>query len=180
MKKILLLITLVSLGVSAQDIEGGIKFSINNPTFSDDVDNDSKGKIGYSVGYYETMNLNSHWALQGEIGYTHVSYDTTGYEDLNFDGDFADKDEKSTSTFSNNFIEVPLMAKYRITESFGIGVGHQFCLDGLSIQDSGQVIDISLDANSVKLGARYYMGSEQLYEGNSLNNITVSVGFTIF
>ena len=177
MKKFLLLITLVSLGVSAQDIEGGIKFSINNPTFSDDVDNDSKGKIGYSVGYYETMNLNSHWALQGEISYTSISYEAN--DGLVFNavtGVFT----KKKSTFSNSFIEVPLIAKYRITESFGIGVGHQFCLDGLSIQDSGQLIDISLDANSVKLSARYYMGSEQLYRGNSLNNITVSVGFTIF
>ena len=178
MKKFLLLITLVSLGVSAQDIEGGIKFSINNPTFSDDVDNDSKGKIGYSVGYYETMNLNSHWALQGEIGFTSISYEAK-------DGGFTENpvtlvETATTSTFSSSLIEVPLIVKYRITESFGIGVGHQFCLDGLSIQDSGQLIDISLDANSVKLSARYYMGSEQLYRGNSLNNITVSVGFTIF
>jgi hypothetical protein len=177
MKKFLLLISLVSLGVSAQDIEGGIKFSINNPTFSDDVDNDSKGKIGYSVGYYETMNLNSHWALQGEIGFTSISYEANdGVEFNEQTGVFT----KKKSTFSSSFIEVPLIAKYRITESFGIGVGHQFCLDGLSIQDSGQLIDISLDANSVKLSARYYMGSEQLYEGNTLNNITVSVGFTIF
>ena len=178
MKKFLLLISLVSLGVSAQDIEGGIKFSINNPTFSDDVDNDSKGKIGYSVGYYETMNLNSHWALQGEIGFTSISYEAKdGGIKVN---EVTGAVTETTSTFSNSFIEVPLIAKYRITESFGIGVGHQFCLDGLSIQDSGQLIDISLDANSVKLSARYYMGSEQLYEGNTLNNITVSVGFTIF
>jgi hypothetical protein len=177
MKKFLLLISLVSLGVSAQDIEGGIKFSINNPTFSDDYDNDAKGKIGYSVGYYETMNLNSHWALQGEIGFTSISYEA------NDGGEFDEETgvfKKKKSTFSNSFIEVPLIVKYRITESFGIGVGHQFCLDGLSIQDSGQLIDISLDANSVKLSARYYMGSEQLYRGNSLNNISVSVGFTIF
>ena len=178
MKKFLLLITLVSLGVSAQDIEGGIKFSINNPTFSDDVDNDSKGKIGYSVGYYETMNLNSHWALQGEIGFTSISYEAKdGGLDFN---PVTGAVTETTSTFSSSFIEVPLIVKYRITESFGIGVGHQFCLDGLSIQDSGQLIDISLDANSVKLGARYYMGSEMIYGGNSLNNITVSVGFTIF
>ena len=178
MKKFLLLITLVSLGVSAQDIEGGIKFSINNPTFSDDVDNDSKGKIGYSVGYYETMNLNSHWALQGEIGFTSISYEAKdGGSKVN---PVTLVETATTSTFSSSFIEVPLIVKYRITESFGIGVGHQFCLDGLSIQDSGQLIDISLDASSVKLSARYYMGSEMIYGGNSLNNITVSVGFTIF
>ena len=170
MKKILLFIGLVTLGVNAQDIKGGIRLSPNMPTFSNDVDDSSSGKVGYSIGYYETMNLNSNIALQGEINYTNISYEV---KEPNFNGG-TDK-----STFSNNFFEIPVLVKYRVSEDFSIGGGLQYCFGGVT--DLGQVVDLSYDINDIKIGARYYMGSEKIYGGgNSLNNISVSVGFVIF
>ncbi len=164
MKKILLFIGLVTLGVNAQDIKGGIRLSPNMPTFSNDVDNSSSGKVGYSIGYFETMNLNSKIALQGEINYTHISYETEFFE--------------QKSTYSNNFFEIPVLVKYRVNEDFSIGGGLQYCFGG--VIDMGQVVDLSYDMDDIKIGARYYMGSEKIYSGNSLNNISVSVGFVIF
>lgn len=165
MKKMLLFIGLVTLGVNAQDIKGGIRLSPNMPTFSNDVDDSSSGKVGYSIGYFETMNLNSNIALQGELNYTHISYETKSFE------------VKTTS--SNNFFEIPVLVKYRVNEDFSIGGGLQYCFGGVT--DLGQVVDLSYDINDIKIGARYYMGSEKIYGGgNSLNNISVSVGFVIF
>ena len=159
-------IGLVSLGVNAQDIKGGIKFSPNMPTFSNDIDNSASGKIGYGIGYFETMNLNSNIVLQGEITYTHISYETGS-------GDFK-------TTYSSNFIEIPVLVKYRINDDFAIGGGFQYCWGLGSMSDIGNVIDLSYDIDNIKIGARYYMGSEKMYEGNSLNNISLSVGFIIF
>lgn len=173
MKKILLFIGLVSLGVNAQDIKGGIRLAPNMPTFTNDVDNSSSGKIGYSFGYFETMNLNSSIALQGEISYTHVSYEAKG--DSGFGEASSDK-----STFSSNFIEIPVLVKYRINEDFAIGGGFQYCWGLGSSNDMGEVVDLSYDMNNIKIGARYYIGSEKIYEGNSLNNISLSIGFVIF
>lgn len=164
MKKILLFIGLVTLGVNGQDIKGGIRLSPNMPTFSNDEDNSSSGKVGYSIGYFETMNLNSNIALQCEINYTNISYQT-GPSGLK-------------TTYSNNFFEIPVLVKYRVSEDFSIGGGLQYCFGGVT--DLGQVVDLSYDINDIKIGARYYMGSEKIYEGNSLNNISVSVGFVIF
>jgi hypothetical protein len=169
MKKFLLFIGLVTLGVNAQDIKGGIRLSPNMPTFSNDVDNSSSGKVGYSIGYFETMNLNSNIALQGEINYTHISYEV---KETSFDGS-SDK-----STYTNNFFEIPLIVKYRINEEFSIGGGLQYCFGG--VNDLGQLVDLSYDIDNIKIGARYYMGSEKVYGGNSLRNISVSVGFVIF
>jgi hypothetical protein len=171
MKKILLFIGLVTLGVNAQDIKGGIRLSPNMPTFSNDVKNSSSGKVGYSIGYFETMNLNSNIALQGEINYTNISYEAKGT-------DFFGVGSSDKSTYSNNFFEIPVLVKYRVSEDFSIGGGLQYCFGGVT--DSGGLVDLSYDINNIKIGARYYMGSEKAYGGNSLRNISVSVGFVIF
>ena len=170
MKKFLLFIGLVTLGVNAQDIKGGIRLSPNMPTFSNDVDNSSSGNVGYSIGYFETMNLNSKIALQGEISYTHISYEAKGTD---FFGESSDK-----STYTNKFFEIPVLIRYRFNEDFSIGGGLQYCFGGVT--DLGQLVDLSYDINNIKIGARYYMGSEKVYGGNSLRNISVSVGFVIF
>lgn len=166
MKKIFLFISLISLGVNAQEIKGGIKFAPNMPTFSNDVDNSSSGKVGYSIGYYETMNFNESVQLQGEISYTHVSYESKYFG--------------PKSTYSSNFLEIPLIVKYRATEDFAIGGGYQYCFGLGSEIDMGLLADLSYDISNLRIGARYFMGSVKNYQGNSLNNISVSIGYVIF
>ncbi|WP_396209629.1 outer membrane beta-barrel protein [Flavobacterium sp.] len=171
MKKFLLFIGLISLGLNAQDIKGGIRIAPNMATFSSDVDNSSSGKVGYSIGYIETMNVNSQFALQGEISYTHISYEAKD----SFMGQSEDK-----STFSNNFLEIPIIAKYRINDDLAIGGGLQYCWGLGSSNDSGGLIDLSYDMDSIKIGARYYNGSKKIYSGNSLNNISLSIVYIMF
>jgi hypothetical protein len=171
MKKLVLLFALFTLSVNAQDIKGGFKVAPCMPSFSKDVDNDSSGKIGYSLGYFETMDVNSNFTLQGEINYTHISYEAKSYS---YFGSSSDK-----TTYSSNFIEIPLIAKYKI-DDFGIGGGFQFNWGLGSDNDMGYLLDASYDIDSFKIGARYFSGSGQNYNGNSLNNITVSFGYILF
>lgn len=171
MKKFLLFIGLVSLGLNAQNIKGGIRIAPNMATFSSDVDNSSSGKVGYSIGYIETMNVNTQFALQGEISYTHISYEAKNF----FNSQSEDK-----STFSNNFLEIPIIAKYRINDDFAIGGGLQYCWGLGSSNDSGGLLDLSYDIDNIKIGARYYNGSKKIYSGNSLNTISLSVVYMMF
>ena len=106
MKKTIIVICLMTfLGIQAQDIKGGLKLSVNMPTFSGDVDN-TKGKIGYSIGYFESMMLTDNIALEGEVNYTNVAYEK-GIGQEKFKEDI-------------NFFEVPLMAKY-VVNDFHVG-----------------------------------------------------------
>jgi hypothetical protein len=179
MKKILVAIILfVSMVNYGQEIKGGVKAGFNFSTFSDDVDNDSSGGIGYGVGYYETMEINSKFDLQGEINYTKYVYETNNNVKNNM-----------------NFVEIPLMCKYKF-DNLAIGLGYQFGfgLGGESVQefggvesttelessnDNGLLIDVSTKSKNFTFGLRYYMGSKKIYDGNTINSINFSVGYKL-
>lgn len=171
MKKIFLFISLITLGANAQEIKGGIKFSPNFSTFSKEIDNSSSGKIGYTFGYYETMNFSESIQLQGEISYTQITYESNSYSGFG---------KSSKTTYTTNFIEIPLIIKYRVSEDFSIGGGYQYCIGLDADNDMGLAADISYDIANLRIGARYFMGSAKNYQGNSLNNISVSIGYAIF
>ena len=164
MKKIIILICLITFfGTQAQDIKGGLKLSVNLPTFSSDIDNNTKGKIGYSIGYFESMMLTDRLALEGEISYSNISYETG-------DGEFKFEDDI-------NFFEIPLMAKYVIND-FHIGGGVQYCFG--SFTDFGPIIDLTYYHNKLRFGARGFIGSDKSFSGNSVTNLSAYIGIVIF
>lgn len=175
----------LALGVNAQDIKGGFKFSPNFSTFSKDVENDSKGNVSFGLGYFETMDLNSKFALQGEINYTSYSYET-GKSSENI----------STTKHKSNFIEVPVVLKYKIDNfALGFGVQYGFGMGGNTEQtifnqttktdskpgnDKGFLIDLSTKSDKFNFGLRYYMGAEKIHDGNSIRSINLSIGYIVF
>lgn len=164
MKKIITLICLVTFfGTQAQDIKGGLKLSANLPMFSSDVDNNTTGKIGYSIGYFESMMLTNDIAIEGEINYTHIAYETG-------EGDFKFEDD-------TNFFAIPLMAKYVIND-FYIGGGFQYCFG--SISDFGPLVDLTYYNDNLRFGARAFLGSDKSFSGNSMTNISAYIGLVIF
>lgn len=185
MKKIIIGIFFLSVGVNAQDIKGGFKFSPNFSTFSKDVENESKGNIGFGLGYFETMDLNSKFALSGEINYTNYSYETGKATDY-----------VSTTKHKFNFIEVPVILKYKINNfALGFGVQYGFGMGGNTTQtqynqttktdmtpsnDKGFLIDVSTKTDKFNFGLRYYLGAEKIYDGNSIRSINLSVGYIVF
>lgn len=189
MKKIIIGLFFLALGVNAQDIKGGFKFSPNFSTFSKDVENDSKGNIGFGIGYFETMDMNSNFALQGEINYTHYAYETG-----------KSSDNQSTFKHKCNMIEIPVILKYKVN-NFGIGFGIQYTYglgnnttnsttygtvttttktDSDQLSDLGYLLDLSTTSDKFTYGLRYYMGSKKGYEGNSINSINLSIGYILF
>ncbi len=164
MKKIITIICLMTfIGIQAQDIQGGLKLSVNLPMFSGDVDN-TKGKVGYSIGYFESMMLTNNIALEGEINYTHVAYQLGQGDDFTFEDDI-------------NFFEIPLMVKY-VSNDFHIGGGFQYCLG--SVTDFGPIVDLTYYNDNLRFGARAFLGSDKSLTGNSMTNISAYIGIVIF
>ncbi len=196
MKKFIIGLFFLALGVNAQDIKGGFKISPNFSTFSTDVENESKGNIGYGIGYFETMDLNSNLALQGEINYTHYAYETGKSNDY-----------QSTIKHKCNIIEIPVILKYKVN-NFGIGFGVQYgyglgsnttqttkqplgwgsndyvsqtnSTDSDQSNDLGYLLDLSTTSEKFTYGLRYYMGSKKGFDGNSINSINLSIGYILF
>lgn len=166
MKKIFLLtaftIFITTLVLKAQDnqdrIFGGIRLAPNYSFFIDKA-KDWKPEIGYSIGYYEVCELDYRLNLQAEVNY---SVRANSYEPAN----------SGKTTFSFKNIELPVAAKYRVSDDFAIGVGYQFSiykkakrifkpiqgevqkssLDGIS--SSGPFLDMSYTKNKTFIGLR--------------------------
>jgi len=174
MKKIIAIFALFTISMQAQDIQGGFKFIANSPTFTDDVKNDSKGKLNFGVGYFENMDINDHVSLQGELNYNSISY------------------EIGNTTTNYTFIDIPVLVIRKFGD-FGVGVGYQYAIgwggkqeyDGGSSEvkpgnDQGMLLDLSYQFDKVNISARYYLGSELIYDGNAVRNLAVSVGYIVF
>lgn len=140
MKKILYIIAAISLfnsfSAKAQEdkIYGGFKVAPNFSIITDEVNDDWKTGIGYSIGYYEVLELANKLNLQAEI-----LFDKTTFVQVLKDEDIS---TKTTRTSSN--LNIPIMAKYRLTNEFAIGLGYQFSADILmkpklmeKVKDSG-------------------------------------------
>lgn len=153
----------MAMSIQAQDIKGGLKVSFGMPVFSDDVENSASGTLGYSIGYFETMKLSNSVALEGEINYTSISYET---------GEGDNATDESTS-----FIELPIMIKY-VSGDFHIGGGLQFTRGG--VNDFGPVVDMSYYSNNLRFGLRSFLGSKKEYSGNSVINSSIFLGLIIF
>jgi hypothetical protein len=133
MKKILFtLICLTSLKAFAQDkIYGGIRLSPNFSMIYDDAEayKSVKSGVGYSIGYFEVLELSYKINLQGEINYSNYSFRTDIDEDPT-------KTKYETTNYSS--VEVPIAIKYRPTESVAVGVGYQFSLASRMTDNSKQ------------------------------------------
>ena len=125
MKKIIYISTLfilsLSLKLKAQDdvIYGGFKIAPNYSVITDKADKWTSG-IGYSLGYFEVLELNYKMNLQAEINYSRYVLQNeiiTGYD--NAGNPTTTKKNKTYRSF-----EIPVMAKYRVN-NFAIGLGYQ-------------------------------------------------------
>lgn len=174
MKKIIAIFALFTISMQAQDIQGGFKFIANSPAFTDDVKNDAKGKLNFGIGYFENMDINENVALQGELNYNTISY------------------EIGRTTTDYTFIDIPVLVIRKFGD-FGVGFGYQYAFGWGGQQksdfgtnkvtpanDQGMLLDLSYQFDKVNIGARYYLGSELIYEGNATRNLSVSFGYIVF
>lgn len=166
MKKILSIIAAISLfnsfSAKAQEdkIFGGFKIAPNFSIITDEVNDDWKTGIGYSIGYYEVLELANKLNLQAEILLTK----TTFVQDLK-DGEYS---SKTTRTSSN--LNIPIMAKYRLTEEFAVGLGYQF--------SAGILMDPKLKEKVKDSGPGYSSETKSESEGIKNNGFFFDASYT--
>jgi hypothetical protein len=160
--------------VKAQDvIYGGFKLA---PTYlipTKKIDPlKFSSKIGYSIGYYEVLELSNKINLQAELNYSSYSYKL--------------KTEGSTTETEQELkgIELPLMIKYRANNNFAIGAGYQFGLGAQKL--SGMLFDMNVKSNKTIFGLRALFLNEDesavMFGEQSAKPIATSLylGFSIF
>lgn len=180
---------LISLSSQAQSkIYGGFKLAPNYSIITDKVENLKSG-IGYSVGYFEVLELENKINLQAEINYTNNSF----VSDINLGGGINRK-----TTINNNSVELPFMVKYRPSENFSFGMGYQFSFfstktektkttgevdektDGKGISTNGVFFDANFKTNKTIIGLRVVKTSKSVIEPINSINASFYVGFALF
>ena len=127
MKKVLLLTVLLiaSMGLKAQEIHIGAKvgmsyssFRFSGSEFANGIQKSSKGKLNLSIGLVSEFMLSDQFALAPELYYM-------GSGDI-FERN--DSEISYSSTVSNSYINVPVMARYYINNNISFEAGPEFGL----------------------------------------------------
>ncbi|MBP2832717.1 PorT family protein [Aquimarina sp. U1-2] len=169
MKK-LVIIAIAIVGItctsSAQGVHLGFKGGLNFADVTGDIDAD--GRTGYHLGAVVDLNLSDKFGISPE-----VIYSAQGTDDLDVD-----------------YLNVPILAKIKLTEYFDIHAGPQF---GFVVNDDFEIGDPeSFDfSGAVGVGAqfssffaqlRYNIGVTDIVDDVDTRNAVfqVSVGYRIF
>lgn len=196
MKKILFsLLCFIVIKAGAQDkIYGGIRLSPNFSIINDKAELYKKVKsgVGYSIGYFEVLELSYKINLQGEINYSNYSFKT----DVSFDP--TKTDNKMTNYQS---LEIPLAVKFRPSEAIAFGVGYQFSFFATTkdeanygtnpgswndeessgnVRTNGFFFDINGKAGKSIFGLRIVKFNKNLIDTDKLYNFSAYVGIGLF
>lgn len=120
MKKIVLAaIAVVALGTSSyaqQQVKFGPKAGVSFANLSKGSDfNDAKMRTAFHVGAVAEIKFNDKFSLQPEVLYSAQGSEITR----------GTNNAYVTSTIKNDYINIPIMAKYYIVEGFSIEAGPQ-------------------------------------------------------
>jgi len=149
------------LSFAQNDIEGGVRLSLNLPSSSEaSID----GLTDISLGYFETMYLSENFALQGEINFSRFK----------FEEKFGEGENVSTQEYDLSLIEIPLLAKYVIND-FHIAGGIQFT----DFTSWLPVIDLSYNVDKFRFNARYISYGDAISDIGGISNISFGVGYII-
>ena len=117
MKKVLLIavIALLSLSnVNAQDVKFGAKTGLNLSNFKGDLDN-VEAKIGFNIGAFVEIGLSDKFTFQPELLFSTQGAKSEGSEGF----------DSYEQTNKVNYLNVPLMLKYAVSDKFALEFGPQ-------------------------------------------------------
>ena len=164
MKKVLLsaVAVMAFMSVSAQETRFGVKAGLNLSTLTGDAE-DAKSLVGFQVGGFAEIKLTDKFAIQPE-----VLFSTQGAKFDGFGGDY--KTEL-------NYINVPVLAKYFITEAFSVEAGPQIGFlvsakeEGEDIKDFTKSVDFGFNlgagynfTENLSVGLRYNLGLSNIID----------------
>ena len=185
MKKLIIItVLLLSNYLSAQEvkfgIKGGVNFSKININQSNDLLN-SKMKMGFQIGGLAEFKLTDRFALEPQLFYSRQnSILEIKLADLTFPGSMPNDPifvENVNSEYNLDLINLPILAKFYITEGFNIVAGPQFSYlisekdkYGIKEFDYGLTGGLGYQFdNGFLLSANYYLGM------NNVNNFTEAI-----
>jgi opacity protein-like surface antigen len=157
MKKIILTLAVVLTAAfaNAQDMKFGAKGGLNSFTVTNSTG--AKSKISFQLGGFAEFKVSEKFAVQPELMYT-----SQGAKD-------------AFGTLALSYINIPVIAKYYVTEDFSIQAGPQIGFlmsakyDGTDVKDSLKSMDYGLNIGAgynlnedMMLDLRYYLGMAQL------------------
>jgi Outer membrane protein beta-barrel domain len=190
MKKYSLVVVFVfSCAAVFAQLSGGIRLGMNIANQKAVIDGDSDtgdSKVGFLGGFYLTANVSEKFAIQPELVFSGM-----GSKDKEFD-----------LQLPFNYLSIPVMLRYNITENFNLHAGPQlgFLLsakvtDGdnsIDIKDSfkgsdfGAAFGLGVDFEKFNAGARYYLGlsniADDTSDGDSFKNnaLQIFLGYRLF
>ena len=194
MKKMLMslaAIVAIGFGANAQkkgDVSFGVKGGLNVSTIGADHRNNFDAKAGFHVGVLAEIAIDKKFAIQPEIVFSSQGAKGYYYDNRRYNG----------ATLRLNYINVPVLVKYSITNQFsveggpqiGFNVSSKFKTDHRKYDANGiTTADLALTAgvtyrlkNNVFFSARHNFGVTNIYKnsygGTARNNtLQLSVGY---
>lgn len=196
MKKVILSALVVcafSFQAQAQkpELKLGAKVGLNVSSLSND--DDISAKAGLNIGFVAEYFVTEKFSIQPELLYSSQGGQYKNYEVNLEEFTIASKDVK----FNLNYINIPIMAKYYVTNGFNIQAGPQVGFltsakfDGEDVKKNAQKVDFGVNFGlgyefnaGVFFDARYNLGlskvNKEKVEGldNTKNGVfQVSVGY---
>jgi hypothetical protein len=183
MKKILIAVVCsLPLFAQAQEFHGGIKGGLNlTNLYIDDV-SDENARLGFNAGVFGQWELAEAFGIQPEILYSSkgakAEYDIVGFEGEN--------------KFNLSYIDVPILAVFKIGESFEIHAGPYFSYllganistdgdlgegvdevdkDNLSETDFGLSGGVAFGSEQTKVGLRYNHGLKEVADSDAARTL---------
>ncbi len=194
MKKLFFAVLFTAIAMTSMNAQKiGAKVGLNIATLSGDIEN-TKMKMGLHIGAVAEFEITEQFTFQPELVF---SMQGTKYDDgSSIDGLGGLDDPRLKLTYIN----VPLMAKYYVTESVNIQVGPQvgflmsanssgfFGDDDVDVKDNMNSLDYGVNFGAgyvmdfgLFIDARYNLGLANTRDSDNItiknNVISVSVGY---
>lgn len=162
--------------MNAQTVNFGAKAGVNFASLSGDDVEDLDGRTGFHLGLIGEIMLTDNFAIQPEVLYS------------------AQGGKEDDVTWKLDYIAVPVMAKYFVTDGLSLEAGPQFSFNTTSEAD-GDGESMEIDAESMDIGvglglgyqfmqsifvqARYNMGFSDVVEDVDVKNsvFQISLGY---
>jgi len=196
MKKILLLIVILSISflgiVSAEGLGYGAKAGLNIASVvGEDADDESKSKLGATIGGFVTYPLGDKLSLRPEVLFTQKGERYSESED----------GVDYTGKVKMNWLDIPILAVYQVTDAVSAFVGPYFDLylsgeatfkvegDGVSFEGDEKIESDEINSlgfglifggaygvtENIDVEARIALGLTSLHEDDSVKNFGIQV-----
>jgi opacity protein-like surface antigen len=169
MKKILLSAILLATGfANAQEIKFGAKLGLNISNFSGDL-TDAKSLIGAQLGGFAEIKITDKFAVQPELLFS-MQGSKTSYSETDVNYSYSENSKNKL-----NYLNIPVLAKFNVSEKFALLAGPQFGL----LMSAKQDFDITETISGVTDNYSESVDAKNFYKSVAMSfNLGAAYSFT--